>query len=85
MHSGVYLYTEVSPGVTPLQSPLQFRYLAHNCRNKNKKEIVSQNKFEVIASRIMQCGVREEVKVRRQYKRNTQRQSLNKLGKGPGS
>jgi len=31
-----------------------------------KKKPISQNKFEVIASRVMQCGVREEIKVRRQ-------------------
>ena len=47
----------------------KFRYLAHNCRNK-KKEVkgkqISQNKFKVIVSRVMQYGVREEVKVERQ-------------------
>ena len=47
----------------------KFRYLAHNCRNK-KKEVkgkqISQNKFEVIVSRVMQYRVREEVKVERQ-------------------
>ena len=31
-----------------------------------KREPIPQNKFEVIASRVMQCGVRKEVKVRRQ-------------------
>jgi len=31
-----------------------------------KGKLVSQNRFEVIASRVMQCGVREEAKVRRQ-------------------
>ena len=47
----------------------RFGYLAHNYRNKKKKEkrkSISQNKFEVIASRVMQCGVRKEVKVKRQ-------------------
>jgi len=47
----------------------RFRHLACNYRNKRvkkKKKSVSQNKFEVIASRVMQCGVREEIKVRRQ-------------------
>ena len=47
----------------------RFRYLACNCRNKRKKEkgkLISQNKFEVIASRVMRCGVIEEIKVRRQ-------------------
>ena len=47
----------------------KFRHLACNCRNKKGEEkgrLIPQNKFEVIASRVMQCGVREEVKVRRQ-------------------
>jgi len=47
----------------------KFGYLAHNCRNKKKEtkgKLVSQNKFEVIASRVIQCGVKEEVKVRKQ-------------------
>jgi len=33
---------------------------------KAKGKPVFQNRFEVIASRVMQCGVREEAKVRRQ-------------------
>ena len=47
----------------------KFRHLAYNCRNKKKEtkgKLIPQNKFEVIASRVMQCGVKEEVKVRRQ-------------------
>ena len=46
----------------------RFGHLAHNCRNmkKAKGKPVFQNRFEVIASRVMQCGVREEAKVRRQ-------------------
>ena len=46
----------------------RFGHLACNCRNKKevKGKLISQNKFEVIASRVMQCKVREEVKVRRQ-------------------
>jgi len=47
----------------------RFGHLAHNCRNK-KEEIkgkpILQNKFEMIVSRMMQYGVRKEVKVRRQ-------------------
>jgi len=46
----------------------RFGYLACNCRNKKEKEkgrLISQNKFEVIVSRVMQCGVRKKVKVRR--------------------
>ena len=31
-----------------------------------KEKPISQNKFEVIASRVIQCRVREKVKVRRQ-------------------
>jgi len=44
-------------------------YLACNCRNKKikmKRKLISQNKFEMIASRVMQCGVRKKVKVRKQ-------------------
>jgi len=44
-------------------------HLAHNCRNKNKEKKgkpIPQNRFEVIVSRIMQCGVKEKVKVRKQ-------------------
>jgi len=40
-----------------------FRHLAHNCRNKKEREkgtIVSQNKFEILRSRVMQCGVSEK-------------------------
>ena len=46
----------------------KFGHLACNCRNMReaKGRLVPQNRFEVIASRVMQCGVREEAKVRRQ-------------------
>ena len=46
----------------------KFGHLAHNCRNMReaKGKPVTQNRFEVIVSRMMQCGVREEAKVRRQ-------------------
>ena len=47
----------------------KFRHLAHNYRNKKKEtkgKLIPQNKFKVIVSRVMQCGVKEEVKVRRQ-------------------
>jgi len=43
--------------------------LACNCRNKKeeaKRKLVSQNKFEVIVSRVIQCRVKEKVKVRKQ-------------------
>jgi len=43
----------------------KFGHLARNCRNgeEQKKRKVVENKFEVLRSRVMQCGVRE---VRRQ-------------------
>jgi len=47
----------------------RFRYLACNYRNKNVKEKekpISQNKFEVIANRVIQCRVEKEIKVKRQ-------------------
>jgi len=47
----------------------KFRYLVRNCRNKKKEKKgkpIPQNRFEVIASRVRQCGIREEVKVRKQ-------------------
>jgi len=46
----------------------RFGHLAYNCRNMKeaKGKLVSQNRFEMIASRVMQCGVREEAKVSRQ-------------------
>ena len=47
----------------------KFGHLAYNCRNKRgeiKRKPIPQNKFEIIASRVMQCGVGGEVKVRRQ-------------------
>jgi len=43
--------------------------LAYNCRNKKeeaKRKLVSQNKFEMIVSRVIQCRVKEKVKVRKQ-------------------
>jgi len=42
----------------------EFRHLAQNCRQKGeeeKKKAISQNKFEVLSSRVMQCGVEERV------------------------
>jgi len=46
----------------------KFGHLVYNCRNMKeaKEKLVPQNRFEVIASRVMQCGVRKEAKVRRQ-------------------
>jgi len=45
-----------------------FGHLVYNCRNRKegeKRMAVSQNKFEVLKSRIMQCGVEKRV-IRRQ-------------------
>jgi len=45
-----------------------FGHLARNCRNRDgeeKRGTVSQNKFEVLLSRVMQCDVRETM-IRRQ-------------------
>jgi len=45
----------------------RFKHLACNCRNKRKEEkgtSVPQNRFEVLSSRVMRCGVeirRQEV------------------------
>ena len=47
----------------------KFGHLTHNCRNRKKEtkgKPISQNKFKMIASRVIQCGVKEEVTVRRQ-------------------
>jgi len=41
-----------------------FGYLNHNYRNKKEREkgtIASQNKFEVLLSRVIQCEVRERI------------------------
>jgi len=47
----------------------KFGHLVHNCRNsveEEKGKLIPKNKFEVLASQVMRCGVREEVKVQRQ-------------------
>ena len=47
----------------------RFGYLAHNCRNRKKKtkgKLISWNKFKMIASRVIQYRVKEEITVRRQ-------------------
>jgi len=46
-----------------------FGYLAYNCRSqeKEKGKLMPKNKFEVLASRVMKCGVelrRQEIKER---------------------
>jgi len=41
-----------------------FRHLARNCRNKNeegKGVTTPQNKFEVLSSRVMQCGIEGKI------------------------
>jgi len=58
-----------------------FGYLAQNCRNKEEKEkrnVVPKNKFEVLNSRVMQCGL-EERTIRRQEE--TRRVECFKCGK----
>jgi len=48
-----------------------FGHLAHNCRKWReieKRRSILHNKFEVLVSRVMRCGIREKVKVRRQEK-----------------
>ena len=46
----------------------KFGYLAYNCRTKKKEEKKKgekpQNRYEMLATRVMQCGVRDEVEVR---------------------
>ena len=47
----------------------KFGHLAHNCRNREQEEkgrSTLQNRFEVLASRVMRCGLKKEVKVRKQ-------------------
>jgi len=49
----------------------KFRHLACNCRTKKgkkEKKEKSQNRYEILAVRIMQCRLRGEVKVRWQEK-----------------
>ena len=47
----------------------KFGHLVHNCRNREQEEkgrSTLQNRFEVLASRVMRYGLRGEIKVRRQ-------------------
>ena len=47
----------------------KFGHLVHNYRNKRgeiKGKLIPQNKFEIIASRVIQCRVGRKIKVRRQ-------------------
>jgi len=42
----------------------KFGHLAQNCRNvggEKKGKAISQNKFEVLSSQVMQCGIEERV------------------------
>jgi len=46
----------------------KFGYLAYNCRNRRKeekRETTPLNKFEMLSSQVMQCGIEEKV-IRRQ-------------------
>ena len=41
-----------------------FRHLAQNCRSKREGEkgtVVSQNKFEMLKSRVMHCGLEKRI------------------------
>jgi len=41
-----------------------FRHLAQNCRNERREKkgtVISQNKFEVLSSRVMQYGIEEKM------------------------
>jgi len=41
----------------------KFGHLARNCRNRRREEkgtVIPQNKFEVLRSRVMQCGIKEK-------------------------
>ena len=45
------------------QSCKKFGHLARNCRNRRGEEkgtVAPQNKFEILSSRVMQCGVEEK-------------------------
>jgi len=42
----------------------RFGHLVQNCRKKKEEEkgvVIPQNKFEILSSRVMQCGVEERV------------------------
>jgi len=42
----------------------KFGHLARNCRNERREKertVLPQNKFEVLGSRVMQCGIEERV------------------------
>ena len=47
----------------------KFGHLACNCRNREQEEkgrSTLQNRFKILASRVIRCSLREKVKVRRQ-------------------
>jgi len=53
----------------------EFRYLAHNCRNWKEVEErrpIFHNKFEVLVNKVMRYRVKEEMKVKRQKKKELQ-------------
>jgi len=46
----------------------KFGHLVHNCRNRKEREkrtVIPHNKFEVLRSRVIQCGAKERM-IRRQ-------------------
>jgi len=49
----------------------KFRHLVYNCRTKKgekKKKEKSQNRYEMLVARVMQCRVKDKVEVRQQEK-----------------
>ena len=61
----------------------KFGHLAHNFRNKKeeeKRKTIPQNKFEVLASKAMRCGVKE--RRGRTYKIIKKQRRCNVLGAG---
>jgi len=60
----------------------KFEHLAQNCRNKKleeKRKITSYNKFEILASRVIRCGV--EVRRQKMYKEEKRIVEYFKYGK----
>jgi len=68
-HALIKLREELERGKDKLyRSCKEFGHLAYNCRNKKegeKRTTTSQNKFEVLSSRIMQYKVKKRI-IRRQ-------------------
>jgi len=53
----------------------KFRHLAHNYRNRREKErrtSIPQNRFEILSSRVMRCGV----EIRRQERERKEKKAI---------